>query len=84
MTGVSRSCGQNSFMQGFLAKGHLPRMSRQSPQSANDVLVGDNEVKLRAGHRSPGSYLTAEEIPGKPQLGDLLMKVLRPIIAWSV
>ena len=32
-------------------------------------------------HRSPGSYLAAEEDPGKPQLGGDLMKVMRPDIA---
>ena len=31
---------------------------------------GDNEMIPRAVHRSPGICLTAEENPGKPQLGD--------------
>ena len=35
---------------------------------ANDK--GDNEMILRAVHRSPGICLTAEENPRKPQLGD--------------
>ena len=30
--------------------------------------------------RSLGIYLTAEENPGKPQLGDRLMKAVRPVI----
>ena len=34
-----------------------------------------------AVHRSPGIYLMAEENPGKPQVGDCLMKVVRPVIA---
>ena len=41
---------------------------------ANDK--GDNEMILGAVHRSPGIYLTAEENPRKPQLGDRLMKRL--------
>ena len=44
---------------------------------ANDK--GDNEMILRAVHRSPGIYFTAEENPIKPQLGDRLMK--GPVIA---
>ena len=39
---------------------------------ANDK--GDNEMISWAVHRSPGICLTAEENPGKPQLGDSLMK----------
>ena len=30
----------------------------------------DNEMIPGAVHRSPGIYLTAEENPGKPHLGD--------------
>jgi hypothetical protein len=33
-------------------------------------------MKLGAVHKSPGIYLSAEENPGKPQLGDRLMKVI--------
>ena len=32
---------------------------------------------LGAVHRSPGIFITAEENPRKPQLGDHLMKGLR-------
>ena len=35
---------------------------------ANDK--GDNDMILKAVHRSPGICLTAEENPRKPQLGD--------------
>ena len=35
---------------------------------ANDK--GDNEMLLGAVRRSPGICLTAEEDPGKPQLGE--------------
>ena len=56
----------HQLLSRFLANDHLPRMSSQS---ANDK--GDNEMILGAVHRSPGIYLTAEEIPGKPQLGDV-------------
>ena len=38
---------------------------------ANDK--GDNEMILGAVHRSPVNYLTADENPGKPQLGDHLI-----------
>jgi hypothetical protein len=37
---------------------------------------GDNEMILGAVRRSPGICLTAEEKPGKSQLGDRLMKGL--------
>ena len=37
---------------------------------------GDNEMIPGAVHRSPGICLTAEKSPGKPQLGDRLMKGL--------
>ena len=43
-------------------------MSRQSHLSDNDQ--GDNEIIPGAVHRSPGIYLTVEENPGIPQLGD--------------
>ena len=33
----------------------------------------------RAVHRYPRFNLTAEETPGKSQLGDRLMKVMRPV-----
>ena len=36
----------------------------------------DNEMIPGVVHRSPGICLTAEETPGKPQLGDHLMKRL--------
>ena len=36
----------------------------------------DNEIVLRAVHRPPDICLTAEENPGKPHLGDCLMKGL--------
>ena len=41
---------------------------------ANDK--GDNEMILKAVHRCPGIFLTAEETPRKSQLGDNLMKRL--------
>ena len=43
------------------------RVSRQSRLSTNDK---DAEIIPRDVHRSPGIYFTAEENPGKPQLGD--------------
>ena len=55
----------HQFLSGFLALSVTSVMS-----------VGD-EVKPRTMCRS-GIYLTAEENPGKPQLGDRLMKAVRP------
>jgi hypothetical protein len=37
---------------------------------------GDDETISGTVHRSSGLYLTAEENPRKPQLGDFLMKEL--------
>ena len=53
---------------GFLAKSHLPCVLRQSRLSANDK--GDDEMIQGIVHRYPCIYLTPEENPGKPQLGD--------------
>ena len=55
---------------------HLPRVSYQL---ANDK--GDNEMIPEPMHKSPVSYLMAEENPGKSQLGDCLMKAVTPVIA---
>ena len=60
---------------GFLANGHLPLVSRRS------ACKDDDEMKPCYVHRSPGIYLMTEENPGKPQLGDRLMKAVRPVIA---
>ena len=51
-------------------------MSRQSHTSAND---NDNEMILGAVQRC-GIYLKAEESPLKPQLGNGLMKAVRPLL----
>ena len=55
----------------------VPSQRSLSPSVASVTSVandkGDNEMILRAVHRSPGICLTAE---GKPQLGDRLMKGL--------
>ena len=61
-------------MSGFLDNDHFPRVSHHSH------LSGD-EVKPGAMHRSHDIYLTAEENPGKPQLGESLTKAVRPVIA---
>ena len=61
-----------------LANDHLPRVSRLS---ANNN--GDNEMIPEAVHRSPGIYLTTEENPEKPQLGNRLMKAVQPVIATN-
>ena len=79
----SLGCGQKSFtlvwrcqqlLLGLLAKGQLPRVSRQPRLSANDK--DGNEVMPRAVHRSPSIWFAAEENPGKPQL----LKALWPLI----
>ena len=84
-------CGKNSFklvwrchqlLSGFLPNDHLPRVSWQSPLSANDK--GDNEVKPGAMHRSPRVYLTTEGNPGKPQPGDRLTNTVRPVASNGV
>jgi hypothetical protein len=54
----------------------LAPSSCQSRLSVN--YKGDNEIIPVAVHRSPGIYLTTEETPRKPQLGDSLNAV------WSV
>ena len=53
----------HQLLSGFLAKGHLPRVSRQSRLSVNDKC--DNEMIQEAVHRSLGICLTAEENPIK-------------------
>ena len=61
----SKLVGQlHQLFSWFLATGHFPRGSRQSRLSANYNI--NNEMKLRAMHRSSGILLTAEETPGKP------------------
>ena len=58
----------HQLLSGFIANGHLPRVSWQSRLSANDM--GDNEVKPGAVLRFPVMYITAEGNPEKPLLGD--------------
>ena len=62
---ASMACHQ--LLSGFLANGHLPRVSRQSCLPANDK--SNNEVKPGAVHKYPNIYLKAEEKPGEYQLG---------------
>ena len=50
-------------------------------QASLSVDKSDNEIKPEAVHRSPGIYLTAEENPEKPQLGDHMMHLLNDVIA---
>ena len=66
-------------MSGFLANGNLPQLSRQSRLSANDK--DDSEMIPGAVPKSQGIFLAAEENPGKPQLGNRVMKAVRPAIA---
>ena len=57
------------------------RVSCQRPLAPNVASVmwvahykGDNEMIAGVVHRSPGICLTAEENPGKSQLGNRLMR----------
>ena len=58
----------------------VPSQRPLAPSIARVTLVaidkGDYEKIPGAMHMSPGICLTAEENPGKPQLGDRLMKGL--------
>ena len=65
------------LLSGFLANVHLLRVSRKSRLSTNDK--GDNEMIPGVVHRTPGIHCKAEENPGNPQLGDRLMKIVRPV-----
>ena len=53
-------------------RSHRPRKSRLSP---------NYKGHKRAVHKYPGIYFITEENPSKPQLGDRLMKDVRPVIA---
>ena len=68
----------HQLQSGFLANGRLPRASHKSRLSTNN---DDNMAKPGVVYRSPGIFLTAEENLGKSQLGDGLMKSMRPVIA---
>ena len=66
----------------------LVRVPSQRPLALSVALVtsvsddeGDNEMILGDVHTSSGICLTAEESPGKLQLGDRLMKAMRPVSA---
>ena len=58
---------------GFLANGHLPLVSRQSYLLRIRMKT---DIKPGVVHRSPGIYFKTEDNPGKPQLGDRLIKGL--------
>ena len=72
----AKGCGQKGFklvwrghqlLSGFLTRGYLPRVLRQSHLSAKDK--SDGEIIPGTVHRPPDIYLKGEENPGKPQLG---------------
>ena len=50
----------------------------QWPMSVNDK--NDNKVKLWAVYRSLGIYLTAQENPKNPQIGNILLKAVQSVI----
>ena len=57
----------------------IPRQTALTPSVTSVTSLankGDNEMIPEAVDRSPGICLTAEENPGKPQLGDRLLKGL--------
>ena len=62
----------HQFLSGFLAKGHLPRVSRQSRRSL---------MKWTRRLCTDLLALRMKKTPGKPLLGDRLMKIVRPVIA---
>ena len=62
----------HKLLSAFLAKCRFPRVSRHSRLSAKNK--NDNEMIHGAVHRSPYSWGN----PGKPQLVDSLIKVVRP------
>ena len=55
-------------LSGFIVKGRLPQVSRQSRLSANSM--GDNEMIPGAAYRPPDIFLMTEKNPRKPQLED--------------
>ena len=72
-------CCQKKFQTSVAVPPAPVRVPSQRPLArvasvANDK--GDNELIPGAMHRSLGICLAAEENPGKPQLGDHLMKGL--------
>ena len=60
------------------APARVPGQRPLAPSVTSDTSVAndkcDNEMIPGAVHRSPGIGLKVEETPGKPQLGDRLMK----------
>ena len=79
-------------LQGSVAVPPAPlRVSSQRPHAPSVASVtfvandkGNNEMIPGAANRSPGICLTAEENPGKPQIGDFLMKAVWLAIASNV
>ena len=67
----------HQLLYGFLAIGPLSRVSRQSILS----VYKDDEMIQRVLHRSLGFYLSPEESPRKPPIGERLIKAVRPVIA---
>ena len=57
---------------------HFSQAPSQSRLSTDDR---DNEMIPGTVHKSPGIGPTAEGNPGKPQIGDQRMKIVRPVIA---
>ena len=77
-------CGQESYKASVAvppAPVRVPSQRPLAPSVANGK--GDNEMSLGAVLRSSGICLTAKENPRKPQLGDRLMKAVRPVIALN-
>ena len=66
----------HQIISGFLVNGNLHELSRLSASFKDD-----NEEKSGAVYTIPKIYFLAEETPGKPQLGDRLMKAVLPVIS---
>ena len=66
----------HQLLSGFLANGHLPRVSRQSRLSANDK--DNNEMIPEAVQISAGICVTAEENLSGPDLQDCKLQIEAP------
>ena len=73
-------CGKKTYSYCGGATSSCPGSYPKAPSVASVTSVandkGDNEMILRAVHRSPGICLTAEENPWKPHLENRLIKGL--------
>ena len=81
------SCSQKKLKTSGMVPPDPVRISAQrllAPSVTSAMSVaddkGDNEIVLRAVPRSPGICFMADETPYKTQLGDCLVKAVRPVV----